>query len=119
VIISSPGYHGTISGILKNAIDYVQVLAEDSRPYLDGRAFGSIAVAYGWQAAGTTLTTLRSIGHALRAWPTPYGAAINALEAGLRPECAIDVNVRNALRLVGQQVGDWASGSMVSKQSAS
>src|SRR5579864_4524479 len=36
VIIASPGYHGTISGILKNAIDYLEETAKDDRPYLEG-----------------------------------------------------------------------------------
>jgi FMN reductase len=78
VIIASPGYHGTISGMLKNALDYAEDLARDPVPYLDGRPMGCIACAYGWQATGSTLNGLRSIAHALRAWPTPLGIAINS-----------------------------------------
>lgn len=77
VIISSPGYHGSISGLLKNALDYAEDMRDDPFPYLDGRAVGLIACAHGWQAAGTTLMALRSIVHALRGWPTPMGVAIN------------------------------------------
>src|SRR5437016_5426104 len=29
LVISSPGYHGTVSGLVKNALDYVEDLAED------------------------------------------------------------------------------------------
>ncbi|HEX8301299.1 NADPH-dependent FMN reductase [Sphingomonas sp.] len=79
VVIVSPGYHGTISGMLKNALDYVQDMAGDERPYLDGRAVGLAAVAAGWQATGSTLATLRAIAHALRGWPTPLGVTINSL----------------------------------------
>lgn len=79
VVIVSPGYHGTISGMLKNALDYVQDMAKDERPYLDGRAVGLAAVAAGWQATGSTLATLRAIAHALRGWPTPLGVTINSL----------------------------------------
>jgi FMN reductase len=79
VIIVSPGYHGTISGMLKNALDYVQDMAKDERPYFDGRAVGLVAVAAGWQATGSTLVTLRTIAHALRGWPTPLGVTINSL----------------------------------------
>ena len=39
---------------------------------------GTIITADGWQAAGTTLMALRAIIHALRGWPTPFGAALNA-----------------------------------------
>lgn len=77
IIVASPGYHGSLSGLIKNALDYAEDLRDDERPYFDGRAVGLIACAYGWQATGSTLNTLRSIVHALRGWPTPLGVAIN------------------------------------------
>jgi FMN reductase len=77
VIISSPGYHGSLSGMVKNALDYAEALRDNTFPYLEGRAVGLIACAQGWQAAGSTLITLRSIVHALRGWPTPMGVAFN------------------------------------------
>ena len=80
VIIVSPGYHGALSGLVKNALDYVEDLRGDERPYLDGRAVGCVAIAFGWQAAVTTLTQLRTIVHALRGWPTPLGGAVNSAE---------------------------------------
>jgi len=78
LVIASPGYHGSISGMIKNALDYVEDTAGDARPYLDGRAVGCIACAYGWQATGSTLIALRTIVHALRGWPTPLGVAANS-----------------------------------------
>jgi FMN reductase len=81
IVISSPGYHGGVSGLLKNAIDWVEELRADARPYFDGRPVGLIVVASGWQATVTTLESLRSITHALRGWPTPLGVAINSTEA--------------------------------------
>jgi len=77
IIIASPGYHGSISGMLKNVLDYVEDLRRDERPYLDGRAVGLIAVAHGWQTAVGTLQHLRQVVHSLRGWPTPLGVAIN------------------------------------------
>ncbi len=78
VVISSPGYHGTVSGLVKNALDYLEELRGDRRPYLDGRAVGLVCVAGGWQAAVGTLATLRQIVHSLRGWPTPIGLSINS-----------------------------------------
>lgn len=78
VIIATPGYHGGISGLVKNALDYIEDLRDDVRPYLHGRAVGCIVCAYGWQATTTTLVSLRSTVHALRGWPTPLGVAINS-----------------------------------------
>ena len=65
---------------MKNALDYIEDLREDPRVYLDNTPWGCISCAYGWQAAVGTLGQLRSIGHALRAWPTPLGVAINSAD---------------------------------------
>lgn len=77
IVIASPGYHGSISGMIKNALDYVEDTAKDDRPYFHARPVGCIACAYGWQATGSTLIALRTIVHALRGWPTPLGVAAN------------------------------------------
>ena len=78
VIVASPGYHGSISGVIKNALDTLELTRSDPRPYLTAKPVGTIITADGWQAAGTTLMALRAIIHALRGWPTPFGAALNA-----------------------------------------
>ena len=77
LILATPAYHAGMSGLLKNAIDLLEDLRDESRPYLDGRAVGCIVTAYGWQGAGTTLTSVRTIVHALRGWPTPLGVTLN------------------------------------------
>jgi FMN reductase len=77
LIIASPAYHGSVSGLIKNALDYVEDLRTDTRVYLDGIAVGLIVCAGGWQGAGQTLSAMRSIVHALRGWPSPLGAMIN------------------------------------------
>jgi FMN reductase len=78
IIVATPGYHGSLSGLIKNALDSLEPLSGDARPYLDGRAVGCIVVADGWQACGSALASLRSIVHALRGWPTPLGATVNS-----------------------------------------
>ena len=80
IILGSPGYHGSISGLVKNALDYAEDLRGDRRPYFSGRAVGCIATGGGWPGALNTLGALRDIVHALRGWPTPLGAAINSSE---------------------------------------
>jgi FMN reductase len=107
-IIASPGYHGSISGIVKNAIDYVEETAKDERVYMDGLPVGLIATAYGWQAATSTLATLRSIVHALRGWPTPMGAAVNCSGGILKGGKCSDPRALAQLDLVGQQVCGFA-----------
>jgi FMN reductase len=82
VIVGSPGYHGTLSGLVKTALDYVEQLSRDERVYFDGLPVGLIATAAGWQASVSTLQALRTITHSLRGWPTPMGLAVNTAEPG-------------------------------------
>jgi len=111
VLIASPGYHGSISGLVKNALDYVEDLRSDTRPYLEGRAVGCIACAYGWQAVGTTLVTLRTIVHALRGWPTPFAAAINSSTPAFDATGGcIDEGIAAQLERVARQATDFALG---------
>lgn len=110
LLLSSPGYHGTVSGMIKNALDYIEDLRDDSRPYLTGVPVGCIAVAHGWQASVSTLQTLRTCVHALRGWPSPLGAAINTATRVFDREtgaCA-DEAARFQLETVGQQILDFA-----------
>lgn len=109
LIISSPAYHGSISGLVKNALDYAEDLSRDQRVYLDGCAVGLIACAAGWQGAGQTLTALRSIAHAIRAWPTPLGAMLNTSvkmfdENGI----CLDLSAKFQLESIGKQVVHFA-----------
>jgi FMN reductase len=80
LVIASPGYHGGVSGLVKNAIDLLEELRDDERPYFEDRPVGLIVSAAGWQAGGVTLAALRGIVHAMRGWPTPIGIAVNSLE---------------------------------------
>ena len=109
IIIASPGYHGSISGAVKNALDLLEETARDERPYLADLPVGLIATAYGWQATGSTIAALRSIVHALRGWPTPFAAAINTQETPVNADGTVcDSAVLDQLRRVGRQVARFA-----------
>ncbi|RIV39224.1 NADPH-dependent FMN reductase [Micromonospora radicis] len=102
IVLSGAAYHGTVSGMFKNALDYTEDLALDSPPYFSGRPVGCIAVAKGWQAGVGTLTTLRSIVHALRGWPTPYGCVVNT-SPGAGPGSGLD-GARDGLCLLAGEL---------------
>jgi FMN reductase len=110
IVIGSPGYHGSISGLVKNALDYAEDLRSDRRPYFSGRAVGCIATAGGWPAAVNTLNALRDIVHALRGWPTPMGAAINSSE-GVFDEggACIAPRVAQVLDLMAEEILSFAA----------
>ena len=109
ILIASPGYHGGISGMMKNALDYIEDLREHDPAYLDGRSVGCISVAYGWQATVSTLHQLRQVVHALRGWPTPLGGTVNAsLTRVVADGSCQDSSVADLLAMIGRQVVEFA-----------
>ncbi|MFI9650787.1 NADPH-dependent FMN reductase [Streptomyces sp. NPDC052040] len=109
VVIASPAYHGSTSGLLKNALDHVEELRTDARPYLSGRAVGCVTVAQGWQSGVSTLGALRTIVHALRGWPTPLGVVVNTAATGFTADgrCA-DPRLQEQLETMARQVVEFA-----------
>ena len=105
IIIGSPGYHGTISGMVKNALDYTEDMRADPRPYFHGRPVGSVATGAGWQGAVNTLTALRNMVHALRGWNTPIGVAINTAEPAFASDgTALDARIGAMLADMGREI---------------
>jgi FMN reductase len=114
VVIATPGYHGGMSGMVKNALDHLEALRSDEPPYLEGRAVGVIVSAAGWQACGTALVSVRSAIHALRGWPMPFGVTVNSAEQD--PD---DPRVRGALRILAGQLVEFASWRAAARVSGS
>jgi FMN reductase len=110
IILGTPGYHGGISGLVKNALDYIEELKSDPRPYLEGRAVGCIVTAAGSQGAVATLMALRSVVHALRGWPTPLGAAIVTSNPvfDTAGNC-LSPRIETQLKVIAHQVFDFAA----------
>jgi FMN reductase len=106
LVIATPGYHGGVSGLVKNAIDLIEDTRKDARVYFDGMPVGLIVAAGGWQAGGVTLTALRSIVHAMRGWPTPTGITVNTVAQRLFEDdgSIADPSVAGAIRAQAQQI---------------
>jgi len=108
LIIATPAYHGAMSGLLKNALDYLEELRGAPAPYLDGKAIGVIVSAVGPQASGTTLANVRAVVHALRGWPTPHGVT---LISSMTDESDPVPGARNDLKALADQVYEFAARS--------
>jgi FMN reductase len=76
LILSTAAYHGTLAGVTKNALDFVQFLRRDERPYLEGRVVGLISTAGGDRAAANTTDALVHVVHALRGVVAPQMVTI-------------------------------------------
>ncbi|MFC8763289.1 NAD(P)H-dependent oxidoreductase [Streptomyces sp. NPDC057193] len=115
VVLVSPTYHATVSGLLKNALDYVNDIGGPV-PYLEGRPIGTVAVGAAAQGAVSTLTTLRTIGHALRGWPTPVGVAVDRVPAADTTGEEPAPDAARLLQMVSQVV--WLGGTCAAERKA-
>lgn len=61
LLLCSPTYHGTISGAVKNALDYVEFMAGDTPKYLGGRVVGLLGLG----GAGA-MNAINALYHAAR-----------------------------------------------------
>ena len=103
IILGTPEYHGSFSGVLKNALD---LMGFDE---FEGKMIGLVGVSGGPMGAFTGLTDLRSVGRALHAWVIPEQASIP--EAWKVFDAAGNINDRNLeqrLLEVGRQVARFA-----------
>jgi FMN reductase len=108
VIFASPCYHGGVSGLIKNAIDYIEEMRADGRVYLDGRAVGAIGCGYGFQGPGMVLAQLRQMTHALRGWPVPLGVAINSAVVKFKDGECSEPAISKQIEIMAGQVVDFA-----------
>lgn len=77
LVWSSPLYQGTISGALKNALDWLQLLAGREPPFLYDKVIGLVSTAGGTQAL-QAINTMEFATRALRAWAVPYVVPVAA-----------------------------------------
>jgi FMN reductase len=74
---SSPLYQGTISGALKNALDWLHELGRRDPPYLHDKVIGLISAAGGTQGL-QAINTMEFSVRALRGWAVPYVVPISS-----------------------------------------
>ena len=70
IILGTPEYHGSVSGVLKNAID---LMGFDE---FEGKVIGLIGVSGGRMGAINALSALQTIGRQLHAWVIPQQASV-------------------------------------------
>lgn len=76
MIWSSPLYHGTISGAFKNALDWLQLLADREPAYLTDKVIGLVSTAGGTHGL-QAVNTMEFIVRALRGWAVPLVVPIS------------------------------------------
>jgi len=96
LIIGSPNYHGSVAGVLKNALD---LLGPDA---IRDKLVGLIATARGDAGAMNTLNHMRHICRWMNGWVLPAEVSIPRAQAVMDHE--VDPAIRAQLVSLGQEL---------------
>lgn len=77
MIWSTGAYHGTLAGVTKNSIDFMEYLGGGDNPYLHNKVIGLIATAGGDMAGVNTLGSMVHSVHSLRGIVAPMMVSIH------------------------------------------
>ena len=104
LIWSSPLYQGSISGALKNALDWLHLLDDRDPPYLKDKVIGLISAAGGTQGL-QAINTMEFSVRALRAWAVPYVVPVASAARVFDLEGRIhDEGIEEQLKMLGSEV---------------
>jgi FMN reductase len=104
MIWSSPTYQGSISGALKNALDWLILLAEHKPPYLTNKPIGLVATAGGVQGL-QSINAMEFSVRALRGWAVPIVLPVAQSWSVFDPEGQlIDTTISDELQALGAEV---------------
>jgi arsenic resistance protein ArsH len=81
----APLYHGSIPGVMKNCLDWLEITSKNTKPYLTDKTVGMVCWADGAQAM-QGINTMDAIVKSLRAWPLPFCVPISRNELFTGPD---------------------------------
>jgi FMN reductase len=103
IILGTPEYHGSFSGVLKNALD---LMGFDE---FEGKMIGLVGVSGGAMGAFEALNSLRNVGRALHAWVVPQQASVPEAWKVFDPSGAVkDARIADRIKEVGREVARFA-----------
>ena len=71
----TPLYHGGMTGMMKNCLDWLELTARREKPYLTDKIVGLVCWADGGQAM-QGINAMDAVAKALRAWVVPYSVPL-------------------------------------------
>jgi NAD(P)H-dependent FMN reductase len=103
LIWATPEYHGSFSGVLKNALDLL------SEEHIAGKMVGLLGVAGGSIGAINALSHLRTVARQLHAWALPQQASIPSSYRAFDSAGALkDADLDKRVRELGRDVARFA-----------
>lgn len=97
LLLATPEYHNSFSGVLKNALD---LMGFDE---FEGKVIGLVGISGGAQGGLTALGQLREVGRALHAWVIPDQCTVPQAWKNLS-----DPDIQSRLMKVGKQVAKYS-----------
>lgn len=102
VILGTPMYHGSYSGVLKNALDYCGF------DEFEDTTVGLLVVS-GGPFPTAALTHLRDVCRSLSAWVLPYQAAVPQVQTVFDEDGFTDESLRERVRTLGVRAVEYAT----------
>ncbi|HWG89797.1 MAG TPA: NAD(P)H-dependent oxidoreductase [Candidatus Thermoplasmatota archaeon] len=103
ILLGTPEYHGSYSGVLKNALD---LMGFDE---FEGKMIGLVSVGGGALGGAHALAHLRGVGRALHAWVVPIEASIPRAHTAFNEDGTCkDPRLEARLKAVGRQVAEFS-----------
>jgi NAD(P)H-dependent FMN reductase len=102
VILGTPMYHGSYSGVLKNALDYCGF------DEFEDTTIGLLVIS-GGPFPTPALTHLRDVCRSLNAWVLPYQAAVPQARNALDEHGFTDESLRERVRTLGIRAVEYAT----------
>lgn len=102
LVIGSPEYHGSLTGALKNSLDFLE------GRHLKDKQVALLGVAGGSMGATNTVNTLQQIMRNLHAWPLPASPSIPSAYNAFTPEGKLkDEGLQARLEILGKQLVEY------------
>jgi NAD(P)H-dependent FMN reductase len=99
LILASPEYHGSISGCLKNALDYI------SGRDLEDKIVATLGTSGGGMGATKTVEVLGQICRTLHAWPLPLTPSVSRSYDAFREDGQLkDEKLQGRLEALGRRL---------------
>lgn len=97
VLLATPNYHGSYSGVLKNTLDHC------GREELAGKAVGLVEVA-GGRFPGSAARHLRTVSRTLKAWPLPYDVKVPDSKTRVTDGAVTDEEIAERIDRLGRDI---------------
>jgi NAD(P)H-dependent FMN reductase len=102
ILLGTPMYHGSYSGVLKNALDHCGF------DEFEGKTVGLLGVS-GGAFPITALDHLRSVCRALDAWVLPHQAAVPRASSAFDGDEFVDDGIEDRVATLGRRVVEYAT----------